>query len=49
MSGQYYFQYELEFSTEKIKDQMDKLMSLNREELSLILSKLKGFLTFKKR
>lgn len=46
-AGQYYSQYDLEFSAEKINEQMDKLMSLNREELSLILSKLKELLTFK--
>lgn len=36
----------LEFSAEKINEQMDKLISLNREELSLILSKLKELLPF---
>lgn len=46
-AGQYYSQYDLEFSVEKINEQMDKLTSLNREELSLILSKLKELLTFK--
>lgn len=48
-SGQYYSQYELEFSAEKINDQMDKLMILNRDEFSLILIKLKELLTFKTR
>ncbi|WP_418454015.1 complement regulator-acquiring protein [Borreliella lusitaniae] len=48
-AGQYYSQYNLEFSVEKINDQMDRLASLDREELSLILSKLKGLLDFKTR
>ncbi|APS99250.1 hypothetical protein Bmayo_04980 (plasmid) [Borreliella mayonii] len=48
-AGQYYSQYELEFSAEKINNQMDKLISLNKEELSIILSKLKELLIFKKR
>lgn len=46
---QYYSQYELEYSAEKINEQMDKLMSLNIGELSLILSKLKKLGKFKTR
>ncbi|WKC76534.1 complement regulator-acquiring protein [Borreliella valaisiana] len=48
-AGQYYSQYELEYSAEKINEQMDKLMGLNIGELSLILSKLKELMTFKTR
>ncbi|EEH00276.1 conserved hypothetical protein (plasmid) [Borreliella finlandensis] len=48
-AGQYYSQYELEFSTKKINDQIDRLISLNKEELSLVLSKLKELVAFKRR
>lgn len=48
-AGQYYFQYDLELSTEKINEQMNKLMNLNKEELNLILSKLKELMNFKAR
>ncbi|WP_268828071.1 CRASP family complement regulator-acquiring lipoprotein, partial [Borreliella garinii] len=48
-AGQYYSQYELEYSAEKINEQMDKLINLNIGELSLILSKLKELMTFKTR
>ncbi|WP_418905888.1 complement regulator-acquiring protein [Borreliella carolinensis] len=48
-AGQYYSQYDLEFSAEKIKEKMYKLMGLNIEELRLILSKLKELLTFKEK
>ncbi|WP_418905711.1 complement regulator-acquiring protein [Borreliella japonica] len=48
-AGQYYSQYNLEFSAKKINEQMDKLMSLNIEELSFILGKLKELMTFKAR
>ncbi|MCD2401648.1 complement regulator-acquiring protein [Borreliella bissettiae] len=47
MAGQYYSQYDLEVSAEKINEQMDKLMSLNIEGLRLILSQLKTLMMLK--